>query len=33
MGIRNMVVLFLKNFQGVVDGFSLRGGVGMWHGE
>ncbi len=33
MSIRDVVMLFLKNFQGVMDRFSLRGGVGMWHDE
>ncbi len=33
MGIRLMVVRLLENLKGLVNGFRLRVGVGMWHGE
>ena len=33
MGIRGMVMHFLENLEGFVDGFSLGGRVGMWHGN
>ena len=33
MGIRLVVMTFLEHLKGVVDGFSLRVGVGMWHDD
>lgn len=33
MGVRLMVVRLLENLKGFVDGFSLRVGVGMRHGD
>lgn len=33
MGIRLVVMHFLEHLEGVVDGFSFRVGVGVWHGD
>jgi hypothetical protein len=33
MGIRLMVMLLLEHLEGIVDGFSLGVGVGMWHDD